>query len=402
MSQALVRTGNKGMSLVPQTLTEATELANLLAQSTIVPVDFRGKPGDVLVAMMMGGEVGLSPIQSLQNIAVINGRPCIWGDSAKALVMVHPDFEWSNEGVNDDERIGLIAWVEVKRKNHPVLRVEFTQVDAVKAGLWGNIKKDPWIKYPKQMLLNRARAFAFRNKFPDALRGLAIREEVEDYTDVEYTVTVEDEKEKKTEKIVDNANDVTGTLSSELSGLFNNKQEENLSGDDILDILKDEFDAKVTGIVEKESDEKKEEVKQEQAQVEIINESERRMIYARLKEAELTADDLKEKFNIEHLKTCPKALLPAIVDYLKQKKEEAANKVDKWKIVYAKIVNHFGVDNKQLAHAFIKKVLDPIEIKRVSDLAELPVERLDDLEASINWEIQLTQKDNVDIDDLLG
>ena len=82
MSQALVRTGNKGMSLVPQTLTEATELAGLLAQSTIVPIDFRGKPGDVLVAMMMGGEVGLSPIQSLQNIAVINGRPCIWGDSA--------------------------------------------------------------------------------------------------------------------------------------------------------------------------------------------------------------------------------------------------------------------------------------------------------------------------------
>ena len=225
MSNELTNFSNKGMALVPKTLEEALNLAEILSQSTIVPFEFRGKPGDTLVALMMGGEVGLSPIQSLINIAVINGRPCIWGDSAKALVMIHPDFEWSNEGIEEVKEIGLVAWVEVKRKNHPVLRVEFSQLDAVKAGLWGNIKKDPWIKYPKQMLLNRARAFAFRNKFPDALRGLAIREEVEDCTDVEYVVTIDDEKEKKTEKIVDNANDVTGTISSELSGLFNNKQE---------------------------------------------------------------------------------------------------------------------------------------------------------------------------------
>jgi hypothetical protein len=67
----------------------------------------------------------------------------------------------------------------VKRRDRsPVVRT-FSEADAKKAGLWG--KAGPWQQYPSRMLQMRARSWALRDAFPDALRGLGIREEVADY-----------------------------------------------------------------------------------------------------------------------------------------------------------------------------------------------------------------------------
>src|SRR6266478_3926901 len=78
-------------AFTPTNLTEAIALSKLIAGSDLAPKDFKGKPANVLIAMQMGAEVGLAPMQSLQNIAVINGRPSLWGDAALGVVQVHPD-----------------------------------------------------------------------------------------------------------------------------------------------------------------------------------------------------------------------------------------------------------------------------------------------------------------------
>ena len=143
------------------------------------------RPESCLVAIQMGMEVGLRPMQALQNIAVINGRPSVWGDAAKALVEASglcADFaEWF-EG--DDGKDNFKAVCEVKRygRTRPV-RWEFSIADAKRAGLWG--KQGPWTQYPKRMLQMRARGFAVRDGFPDVMRGLALAEEAQDYIDVE-------------------------------------------------------------------------------------------------------------------------------------------------------------------------------------------------------------------------
>ena len=64
----------KSLTLAPQNMTEAMEFSKMLAQSGMVPNNFKGKPQDCLVAMQWGFEVGLQPMQALQNIAVINGN----------------------------------------------------------------------------------------------------------------------------------------------------------------------------------------------------------------------------------------------------------------------------------------------------------------------------------------
>jgi hypothetical protein len=171
----LVPVAMSGGVMQPQNLREALELANLIAHSGMTPKDFAGNPGAVLVAMQMGAEVGLTPMAAIQNIAVVNGRPSLWGDAMLAVVLAHPECEDVEETL--DETAMTAKCVAKRRGRTPVVRT-FSQEDAKKAGLWG--KAGPWTNYPKRMLQMRARAFALRDSFPDALRGISMAEEVQD------------------------------------------------------------------------------------------------------------------------------------------------------------------------------------------------------------------------------
>src|SRR6267378_5947454 len=84
-------------TLEPQTLTEAIEFAKLIASSELCPKAYRLKPADVLIAVQMGRELGIMPMQALQNIAVINGRPTMWGDLVLGLVQASGKLEAIDE-----------------------------------------------------------------------------------------------------------------------------------------------------------------------------------------------------------------------------------------------------------------------------------------------------------------
>jgi hypothetical protein len=165
--------------LALQTFDDAFKFARMVSASEFAPKDFRGKPESCMLAIQHGSEVGLSPMQSLQSIAVINGRPTIWGDAALALVQSSPVCEYVRE-YTEGEGDGLVAVCEAKRKGYPQPTVvRFSMADAKRAGLAG--KSGPWSQYPGRMLTLRARGFALRNAFADALRGLITAEEAQDY-----------------------------------------------------------------------------------------------------------------------------------------------------------------------------------------------------------------------------
>jgi hypothetical protein len=168
--------------LSPRSLEEAMKFANLLADSSIVPKDFIGKPGNVLVAIQWGMELGLKPMQAMQNIAVINGRPSLWGDAVLALVLASPVCEYIEEW----EENGT-AYCKAKRRGKPEDIQSFSEEDAKKAGLIG--KQGPWSQYPKRMKKMRVRAFTLRDNFADVLKGIAIAEEVMDVEPVARDIT---------------------------------------------------------------------------------------------------------------------------------------------------------------------------------------------------------------------
>jgi len=155
-------------------LESALVFCEKIAGTSLVPQNFRGKPNDILVAIQMGKEVGLEPMQSLQSISVINGKPAMYGDSLLALCRKHPDFEDMIE-VGDDKK----ATCTIKRKGQTPVKKTFTIEQAQRAGL---VSRSPvWRSYPERMLQMRARGFALRDAFPDALGGLISNEEAMDY-----------------------------------------------------------------------------------------------------------------------------------------------------------------------------------------------------------------------------
>jgi hypothetical protein len=171
----------KHQGFAPQTMTEAIDFSNMLSKSTMVPKAYQNKPEDVLVAVQWGYELGLAPLQALQNIATINGKPSVYGDAAMALVQNSPVCEDVKEYFEGEGTSNPIAVCVAKRKNRTEVISKYSVEDAKRAGLWN--KQGPWTQYPKRMLQMRARGFALRDAFPDVLKGLITVEEAQDYPD---------------------------------------------------------------------------------------------------------------------------------------------------------------------------------------------------------------------------
>jgi hypothetical protein len=168
--------------------------ATAVAASGLAPKGIQTKEA-IFIAIEMGLEVGLPPMAALQNIAVINGRPSIWGDAQLAVVRstgeVEEFAEWYEQGGKKLARNPVAfgddttAVCRVKRRGYDATETAFSVADAKQAKLWG--KEGPWSQYPGRMLRFRARSFGLRDTFGDALKGLRAAEEVQD--DIELNVT---------------------------------------------------------------------------------------------------------------------------------------------------------------------------------------------------------------------
>jgi len=169
----------RASGLALQSFDDAWRFWQMVAKTDFAPKDFKNKPESCMLAGQHGAELGLRPMQSLQCIAVINGRPTIWGDAALALVQSSSVCEFVSEAVEGDGD-QMVATCIAKRRGYPApSAIKFSVADAKKAGLWG--KSGPWTQYPKRMLQLRARGFALRDAFPDVLKGLVTAEEAQDY-----------------------------------------------------------------------------------------------------------------------------------------------------------------------------------------------------------------------------
>jgi hypothetical protein len=171
-------------------LGELKMFAELVCATDFVP---RGTTvPKAMVAIQYGYEVGLTPMQALQNVSVINGKPSVWGDAMPGLVMasglledIHEDFQ----GTGDD--FSAVCTVKRRGVSSPVTR-KFSVKMAKRANLYG--KQGPWTQYTSRMLQMRARSFCLRDAFPDVLRGMIAVEEAMDYPtrDVKATVRVDE------------------------------------------------------------------------------------------------------------------------------------------------------------------------------------------------------------------
>lgn len=162
--------------LSPQSFEQALEFSKYLAASDMVPKQYRGKPGDCLIAMQWGYEIGMKPLQALQSIAAVNGRPSIYGDAGKAMLLA-AGCQIDEDDIEKVRETGR-ARCKITRPGRKPTERTFSIDDAKTARLWG--KEGPWTNYPYRQMAWRAFWFAARDAAADLLRGMGGAEELQD------------------------------------------------------------------------------------------------------------------------------------------------------------------------------------------------------------------------------
>ena len=182
----LLKYGSTGVAL--SSLEDAFRFAKAVVSSGLAPRGY-DKPEAVLIAIQMGAEVGLPPMAALSSIAVINGRPSLYGDAMPGVVNASglmESYVQEQIGSADKDDWGWKVTVRRKGRTEPVMAT-FTVAQAKRANLWA--KAGPWTQYPDRMLLMRARTFALRDAFNDVLRGMVSAEEAFDTPKREVNIT---------------------------------------------------------------------------------------------------------------------------------------------------------------------------------------------------------------------
>lgn len=174
VAKVAVTTGGAVSAFVPNSLEEAWRLSTAMAASGMLPKAYGQDPNKVMIGILAGSELGLTPFVALQSIAVIGNNPSLWGDGMLALVEASGKMGDIEE--TDDGETATCRVVRVGRKT-PIIRT-FSNADAKKAGLAG--KAGPWTQYTARMRQMRARGFALRDGFSDVLKGMKSAEEMRD------------------------------------------------------------------------------------------------------------------------------------------------------------------------------------------------------------------------------
>jgi hypothetical protein len=203
-----MRAGGGLSPIYPQSVEDAYRLAKMAFQAGMLIAQKKGYGDNAIVEdddsvlargtmiIMQGMEIGVPPMQAVQLLAMINGRITAHSEAVPGLLLAH-GFKlketWTGAEMQDD----WTCTVELIRPNGDKYIGSFSVKDAKQAGLWDQSPTRPgyqgktkandsaWFRYPKRMLKARALGFAGKDGGADVLKGIAVREEIEDQVRVE-------------------------------------------------------------------------------------------------------------------------------------------------------------------------------------------------------------------------
>lgn len=159
----------------PTNLEELIKFSGWLSRSALIPRALQGKPADIAIVLMKGHDLGLSSMQALGSIDVIEGKPSVSAELVVALCLKRSDIcEYFSLVESTDKK----ATYEAKRKGAPKpISLTYTIEQAQAAGLAG---KDNWKRHPASMLRSRCSKALAKSVFPDLILNLVTEDEAEE------------------------------------------------------------------------------------------------------------------------------------------------------------------------------------------------------------------------------
>ena len=193
----------------PTAFNVALRMANALASSTIIPKDYQGNPSNTLIAIEMASRLGTSPMQVMQNLFVINGRPS-WS-SQYIIAVINSSKKYKHElkfeltGKGDN--MECYAWTtdrDGKEIKGPIISMQMARDEG-----WVQKNGSKWKTMPEVMLRYRAASFFGRLYCSDMIMGIYSQEEVYELDDGDFYVSPEVTIVQNANAEVIDANEVT-------------------------------------------------------------------------------------------------------------------------------------------------------------------------------------------------
>ena len=222
--------GENGFTKLPETITEAQELAKFLSKSSLVSAEIRSTEiadhsADVFMVIALGASLGMTPAQSLTNITVTRGRPTMYVSAKAGLCAKYGTFDTKLENVN-----GIWIATATGRRKGRTMSVQYTSEDAMLQGLMKfDANSNSWIgvkgawtgSYPV-MLQKRALGRLLDALFADVVGGFADKESTEEISEnaepeIDKNVTkrtIKREKKIKNDAIIEEKGENTATANT--------------------------------------------------------------------------------------------------------------------------------------------------------------------------------------------
>jgi len=172
----------------PQAFSHMLNLAKHFSESKLIPQQFQNAPSDCLIAIQYAAELGINPLQFMQNSYIVHGKPGIESKLAIALAnnsgIIDGVIQYKMEG--DAKNRSCTAYA--KLKNGDTIS-ETVDMDVVRAEKWDSKPGSKWKTMPELMLKYRSAMFLIRTHFPQVIIGLQSKEELVDTVKIEKNIT---------------------------------------------------------------------------------------------------------------------------------------------------------------------------------------------------------------------
>lgn len=161
----------------------AAKAAKVLAQSDLVPEGtYKGKPANCLIALDMANRMGMSPLNVMQNLYIVKGKPGWSGQFCIAATNASGKFTPLEfvQLLNDDGSTKGYYAQATNIVTGKICTGAPVTWDMVKSEGWFDKPGSKWKTMPDQMFRYRAAAFFVRTFCPEVLNGLQTVEELKD------------------------------------------------------------------------------------------------------------------------------------------------------------------------------------------------------------------------------